>query len=233
VDPTGELWIATNDAQNPYRWVNECPQGGTCYQSIAVGTGNQNVRIYGTANQDDITNYAANEHGMINVADIADHPDAQFESVAGPQNDPEEYLNPANAVALFNAAQMYHDAHPDDAKLVFTAGSNENGQSANDANGNPIHHAHRNGENIDMRYMGADGQPLRGVAAADNADTARMASLWGAFRNQSPGLGAVLTGNPERFGFQPINRDLQNIHRNHFHLQRNYPRPPAPRGGRG
>jgi hypothetical protein len=95
-----------------------------------------------------------------------------------------------------------------------------------------MHRSHRNGENIDMRYVGADGRDLRGDAAADNADVARMTYLWDAFRNQNAAVGAVLTGNPVRFGLGPINADLQRVHRNHFHLQRNYPRPPAPAGPR-
>lgn len=229
IDPDGELWIGTNDRQNPYRWVDQCPEGGQCYVSVAavVGQNGQTARVYGSRDANDITNYDANGHGMVDVSDMANHHDSQFQSVAEPANDPEAYLNVPNAVALFNVARMYHDAHPDDARLVFTGGSNENGQSARGANGLPIHQSHRNGANIDMRYIGTDGRPIQGTTAADNADTVRMASLWGAFRNQSAALGAVLTGNPQRFGFGPLSQGLQNEHRNHFHLQRTYPRPPT------
>src|SRR5689334_11142744 len=113
---------------------------------------------------------------------------------------------------------MYHDAHPNDEKIVVTGGSNAAGQSALDANGARIHGTHRNGENIDIRYMDANGQSIRGPNAYSQADPQRMASLWGAFRSQTPGLGDVYTGNQKMFGLPAISKKLEKQHQSHFHL---------------
>jgi hypothetical protein len=162
----------------------------------------------------------ANENGLIDLSVMATHPDSQFESAAGPANDPETYLNPTNAAALFNATRMYHDAHPNDDRVVVTGASNSEGESALDSNGAPIHGTHRNGENIDIRYIDANGQSIRGPNAYALADPLRMSSLWGAFRSQTPGLGDVYTGNQARFGLPTISKKLENQHKNHFHLYR-------------
>jgi RHS repeat-associated protein len=227
IDPTGLLWIASGDAANPYRWVDECPQGGTCYQNVAaaVDTG---VAVYGSQNARDIRLYASNENGVVYVTGIAGHPDAKFNSAARNQAHPEHYLSPEAAAALFNAARDYADAYPDDSNIVMTAGSAETGNAALNAQGQPVHRSHRNGQNIDMRYMGNNGRPLVGNTASANADADRMTTLFDAFADQNAGLGAPLTGTPQRFGLGPISPGLQRIHQNHFHLQRNYPRPPQP-----
>jgi RHS repeat-associated protein len=227
IDPTGELWIASGDANNPYRWVDRCPEGGTCYEAVAaaVTTG---VRVYGSRDARDITSYNSNENGVVNVTDIANHRDARYDSVAGNQPHPEHFLSPTVAAALFNAARVYADAYPDDDDIVFTAGSAATGDPALNAQGEPVHRSHQNGQNIDMRYMGANGRSLVGNTASENADVARMSTLFAAFARQNAGLGAAITGTPERFGLGPISEALSNIHRNHVHFQRNYPRPPQP-----
>jgi RHS repeat-associated protein len=227
IDPTGELWIASGDANNPYRWVDECPQGGTCYQSVAAAI-NTGVAVYGSQNARDIRLYASNENGVVFVTGIARHPDAKFNSAARNQPHPEHFLSPEAAAALFNAARDYADAYPDDSNIVFTAGSAETGNAALNEQGRPIHRSHRNGQNIDMRYMGVNGRPLVGNTASANADVDRMETLFDAFAGQRAGLGAALTGTPERFGFGPLAPGTRAVHQNHFHLQRNYPRPPQP-----
>jgi len=202
---------------------------GTCYESVAavVGVNNtNNVVVYGSNNAQDITLYAANESGMIYITGLSRHHDVRFSTA--PQQHPEEYLDPTRAAALFNAARDYHDNHPNDANIVMTAGSAANGRPAVDENGRPIHQSHQRGQNIDLRYMGPNGRPLRGNTAADNADVGRTTDLLDAFANQNAELGAALTGNPARFGLDPIAERLRLIHRNHMHLQRNYPRVPQP-----
>jgi RHS repeat-associated protein len=219
IDPTGELWVAADDTGTRYNWVDTCPEGATCYESIAVAN-ESSVLIYGSRDQNDLTMELANENGLIDLSVMATHPDSQFESAAGPANDPETYLNPTNAAALFNATRMYHDAHPNDDRVVVTGASNSEGESALDSNGAPIHGTHRNGENIDIRYIDANGQSIRGPNAYALADPLRMSSLWGAFRSQTPGLGDVYTGNQARFGLPTISKKLENQHKNHFHLYR-------------
>ena len=225
VDPNGELWVATGDAANPYRWVDQCGQGQTCYTAIAANV-NNSIRVYGSSNTQDITNYQANENGMIDMRDVARHHDAQF--VYAQQPHPEPYLNATTGSALFNVAARYHELYPNDSRLVFTAGSAADGNPARDERGNFIHESHRNGANIDMRYMGTDGRPRVGNNASAEADVERTNRIRNLFSEQNAGLGAVLTGNPERFGLGPISERLQRIHRNHMHFQRNYPPPPQP-----
>jgi hypothetical protein len=58
VDPNGELWIASGDANNPYSWADECHKNQTCYESAAAAVG-RNLRVYGSENAQAITNYAA------------------------------------------------------------------------------------------------------------------------------------------------------------------------------
>src|SRR3972149_11652192 len=36
VDPNGELWIASSDANNPYSWVDECEEWQECHKSVAA-----------------------------------------------------------------------------------------------------------------------------------------------------------------------------------------------------
>jgi RHS repeat-associated protein len=219
IDPTGELWVAADAKGTSYNWVDTCPAGATCYESIAVAN-ETSVLIYGSRDQNDLTQELVNEDGLIDVAAMASHPDAQYESASGPNYDPETYLSTTNAAALFNVARMYHDEHPNDDKLVFTGGSNSEGQSALDSNGAPIHGTHQNGENIDLRYMDANGRSIKGPTASALADPQRMASLFGAFRNQTPGLANVYTGNQNRFGLPAISTKLEKQHKNHFHLYR-------------
>jgi RHS repeat-associated protein len=119
-DPNGELWVASGDKDNPFQWVDKCGEGQICFEVIAVGIGN-NLRVYGSNNAYDITNYQANENGVIDIRELARHHNARF-IVADGQNIPEEYLNTDAAMNLFNVAYDYSKLYPNDEKLVFTAG---------------------------------------------------------------------------------------------------------------
>lgn len=224
VDPNGELWVASGNASNPYSWVDECQKNQTCYENAAAVIGTS-VRVYGSRNAQDITNYAGNENGVVNVASLAGHADARFE-VAGGQRYPEEYLAPTQAPALFNVARDYRAAYPNDNELVFTAGSAASGGPALNAAGEPVHRSHQHGANIDMRYMGSTGAALVGGTAAANGDVTRMQRLFQLFGSANAGLGAALTGDPARYGLGAIDANLQRIHDNHVHFQSNYPPPP-------
>lgn len=163
VDPTGMAWDQ-NDGST-CKWVDSC--GGVapdvnCRNSVAVQT-QQGVTVYGSNNADDITQYAANDAGVVDVSEIAQHHDANF--LVGPQRVEENYLNPQTAAALFNVAGDYGAGmgHARDGKLVFTGGSAENGRPGVDpVTGLPLHQSHQGGANIDLRYMGANGQSLIG-----------------------------------------------------------------------
>jgi RHS repeat-associated protein len=224
VDPNGELWAASGDANNPYSWVDECQKNQTCHATVAANVGG-NLRVYGSANAQAITNYTANEHGMINVVTLAGNADANFESIQTAGRE-ENYLGVGQAAALFNVAATYGGNYPNDNRLVFTGGSTATGGSAVDANGQPIHRSHRNGSNVDLRYMGDAGSSLTGNTAAGSGNVGRNQYIINQFAGQNAGLGAALTGDPARYGLGPISARLQQIHQDHIHFQRNYPAPP-------
>jgi hypothetical protein len=98
VDPNGELWVASGDANNPYSWVDKCAEGQTCLETVATVVG-RNLRVYGSGNAQAITNYAANGNGLINVATLAGNADANFESVQRPGME-ENYLGVSQAAVV-------------------------------------------------------------------------------------------------------------------------------------
>jgi RHS repeat-associated protein len=226
VDPTGLLWIATDDENNPYRWVDECPEGGTCYSSVAANVGGD-VHIYGSRDAQDITISIANEYGMVAFTGLAMHPDAAFESAAGQQVTEEHFVSVDTGVAIFNATKYYEGLHPDDDKIVITHGSIETGGTGtNPITGRPAHPAgHRNGTNIDIRYMDANGRPIRNRDAVDRADTQRTMDIADAF--DRVGWGATITGDQARFGLRAVSQATEQAHRNHMHIQRAWPVRPA------
>jgi hypothetical protein len=169
--------------------------------------------------------FAANKSGLINVATLAGNADANFESIQTAGRE-ENYLGLSQAAALFNVAAAYGQKYPDDDELVFTGGSTATGGSALDANGRSIHQSHRNGANVDLRYMGDDGTTLTGHTAAANRNVERNEYIMSQFAGQNANLGATLTGDPARYGLGPIPAGLQQIHETHMHFQQNYPAPP-------
>jgi hypothetical protein len=226
VRPDEKHWLASGNAADPYSWVPECPADQTCHSSVAAVVGD-NLRVYGSQGAADVTTYSPNEHSMIDVVDVSRHCDANFESVQTPGRE-ENYLGVEQTKGLFNVASSYRERYPADDPLVFTGGSTATGGSALDANGRPIHRSHRNGSNIDLRYMGEDGSPLTGNTAAANGSVERNQYIINQFAAQSGNLDAALTGNPGRYGLEPIPAPLQQAHRNHMHFQNNYPAVPQP-----
>ena len=225
VDPNGELWVSSGNANDPDSWVDECEKGKTCYESVAAAL-KIGVRVYGSRNATDITNYTANPSGMVDVAAMSGHANAEFESVQTPGRE-ENYLAPAQGAALFNVAAAYSGLYPNDSKLVFTGGSTGSGGSALDASGRSIHaQSHRGGTNIDLRYMGATGLSLTGGNAAALGDVGRNTAIIQLLGVQTAGLGAAVTGDPARCGLGPIDAGLQRMHSNHMHFQSTYPPPP-------
>jgi RHS repeat-associated protein len=226
VDPTGLLWIATDDENNPYRWVDECPEGGTCYSSVAANVGGD-VHIYGSRDARDITISIANEYGMVAFTGLAMHPDAAFQSAAAQQVTEEHFVSVDTGVAIFNATKYYEGLHPDDDEIVITHGSIETGGTGtNPITGRPAHPAgHRNGTNIDIRYMDANGRPIRNRDAVDRADTQRTMDIADAF--DRVGWGATITGDQARFGLRAVSQATEQAHRNHMHIQRAWPVRPA------
>ena len=222
IDPNGELWISSNDASNPYSWVDECGENQTCHETIAARVGDA-LRVYGSSSARDITDYATNEHGMIDVANLSGHVNANFESIQTLGQE-ENFLGIAQALTLFNVGSIYGQNYPADSPLVLTGASTATGGSA------IIRQSHQNGTNIDLRYMGADGTSLTGNTAAANGDPERNMLIMNLFAQQNAGLGAAITGDPARYGLGALNSEnLRLIHRNHMHFQNTYPARMEPR----
>ena len=224
VDPDGEDWVKTDDKDNPYEWVDKCAKGQKdCYHVVAAEVGN-NLRVYGSKDEKDITNYEANKYGMVDMREVAKHHDAEFVVKSGAG---EPYLNTRTGSGLFNVSYQYRQLFPNDEKLMMTAGSLASGGSL------PIHESHKRGNNVDIRYMGEDGRTIQSPRAVELADVERTKKLQELFREQNSGLDNVITGNPLRFGWPDIqSQSLKNIHKNHMHFQRNYPRTVSKRPGR-
>jgi RHS repeat-associated protein len=227
IDPDGEDWVKNTGEdkdKNPYIWIDKCAEGQKdCYKVVAVNVGG-NLRVYGSKDEKDITNYNANKSGMIDMREVAKHHDAEFIVKPGAG---EPYLNARTGSALFNVAYQYSQLYPDDQKLMMTAGSLANGSSL------PIHSSHKQGNNVDLRYMGEDGKTIQSKVAYSLADVERTKSLIKLFKEQNAGLDAVITGQPPRFGLPDIaDKALKNQHRDHMHFQRTYPKIVQERPGR-
>jgi RHS repeat-associated protein len=224
IDPTGLCWVAASSGIGTYDWMAQPNQGQTCFDAVASDSGG-NVKVYGDYGPNDITTYKQNEHHMINVRDLSQHHDSNFD-VANGQAHPEEFLDATRASALFNVAFEYGEAYPSDGPLVFTAGSTATGEPAKGANGRYLHQSHWLGKNIDLRYMGWDNQALSGDNAVERAEEDRTRFLQRAFAEQEAGLGAMLTGDQGLFGLPPISAALEQEHGSHMHFQSNYPAAP-------
>jgi len=222
VDPNGELWVASGNSGNPYSWVDQCGKGQTCFSAVAVNVSG-NLRVYGSYNANDVTSYAANSHGMVDMVAVSQHHDAEFIS-RQTQGSEENYLGAKQGAALFNVAEAYHQAFPTDSKLTFTGGSTAEGLPAlNPQTGEPLHSSHHDGVNVDLKYMSPSGNSTHSAGA----DVERTLFLLHAFAGQNAGLGAALTGTPIRFGL--AHHRLEAMHMSHMHFQRNYP--PSPKKG--
>ena len=216
-DPSGELWVLNTGGdrvRNPYRWVDTCGSGQTCWKSVAFGTGD-GVRVYGSRSADDISNYFANQHGQMNLESLLSHRDSNFTSVAMYQGIPEPYLSIKAAVALFNVGSLYKDRFAGDQKLVFTNGNGADGKPCSHPDGRPCHSGHRGGD-ADLRYMDGEGHPLVGMSASARADGTRTRFIVESFKRM--GFCESFSGDPQRLGTLPASAGNKKLHRNHLHV---------------
>jgi RHS repeat-associated protein len=221
IDPSGELWVRNtadgNAKDQPYMWVDKCSEGQTCYNVVAYNSGT-GVTIYGSNNSQDITNYTANDNGMINLRDLSSHHDAQF-IVADGQSRPEEFASTQASTALFNIAYEYHQNHPDDDKLVMTASVESTGKPATGCKGPgiPCHSPRHNGNSLDLRYMNGKGRAVHnGKYSVNDADVGRTKELVEAFATY--GMTEKFTGNQSKFGFPTTTTGTEGIHKDHLHV---------------
>lgn len=173
--------------------------------AIAYNDG-QSIRVeISNNNSKDTKVYQANKSGMIDVRNFSAHPAAKF-IVADGQNVPEEYLSPRAATSLFNVAQKYSEIYANDVKLVFTAGSASNGKPGL-CGTEPCHASHQQGSCVDVRYMGGNGQDVKGDTTYLSADIERTVWLIKAFGKD--GLTKVYTGDNTRFGLPDKTTPIQ------------------------
>ncbi len=193
VDPDGELWVASGNSSDPYSWVDSCAKSQTCFTSAAANIG-RDLRVYGSTNAQDISNYGANRSGMIDLNTVAGQHDAEFLVKGGCEN-LERFASADAAAGLFNVARDYA-ADPrfgEDAKLVITAASHKNGAGSA---AHLVSHGDPNSA-IDFRYIGANGQPIQGKNAAASGDPVRNAALFTLF--SKAGFNQTVSGRPEDF----------------------------------
>jgi RHS repeat-associated protein len=200
IDPNGELWIDSGDKNDPYSWVDECQDDQTCYGAAAAVVG-KSLRVYGSGSEDDITNYKANKNGNIDLNDLAENNDSNFDV----KSDAHSYLSLKNAAAFFNTAEQYGEAYPDDKPLFVTDAGKANGANF------PPHKTHGQGRSADIRYMDENGNPLQGKNAATDADDDRISTLVDIAKDN--GFNQNYSARPKDFGTQ-----YAPGHDNHLHL---------------
>ncbi len=200
IDPTGELWISSGDAQNPYSWVDKCKKGQTCYESRAAAVGDT-VVIYGSENAKDITTIAENDNGYIALTAVSNQHDAFFDV----KNGNKAFMSPQNAAALFNTFADYKEEYANDSKFMVVEAGLSSGK-----NFDP-HASHDHGRSVDLRYKDENGQNLQGKRVVFQADKFRMGTLVDAA--EANGFSQIFSGRPKDFGTA-----YAKSHGNHLHF---------------
>lgn len=163
IDPKGELWVASGNASNPYKWVDKCKAGMTCHASVATSVGASLV-VYGARDAKDVTSYAANSHGYVNLNNVAQNSSSSFEVKPGSTS----YASPETTAAVFNVAEAYRAQFPGSDKLYLTQAGRPDGARRGPSK------THNLGRSIDLRYQDATGRNLQGQTAGAMADITRM-----------------------------------------------------------
>jgi len=216
IDPDGELWVASGDSNNPYSWVDECAQNQTCYDSVGAVVGNS-LRLYGSSNAQDITNIRANAYGMVDLNDIDQQHDAAFDVNSHTEY---SYVSLQTGADFFNFIQDYQSNYPDAPNLYVSEAGADDGSRV------PGHITHRDGKQIDLRYVNDDGRPIQNPEAYNMADADRM---WDIFRMaHNSGMTQIYAGDDEEWGDYAHRPTMQGAdpHFSHFHLSIPNPRPP-------
>ncbi|MEZ5306398.1 MAG: hypothetical protein R2684_04550 [Pyrinomonadaceae bacterium] len=218
IDPDGEEWVENtgkDKAEKPWIWVDKCPKKQTCYE-IVVTRNSNSLTIY--QKNGGTSTYYANEHGQIDLRELAMNDDAYFE-VANDQRVPEEWVGIQAASALFVAAYNYHSVYTSDDKLVVTAANLSNGKPCVHKSGKKCHSGHR-GNALDIRYMNSDGNAVKaGDSSYSLADVERMKKLIDLFSKS--GFNTVFTGYNPKFGLPRPAKNTkgnENVHKNHIHF---------------
>jgi hypothetical protein len=177
--------------------VNKCGFADDCIKTAAVAN-NNSVTVYGTLGADDVTNYAANSNGYVDVSQMTSNSGANFSFQPGVSS---TFATPQTAAGLFDAAAAYGQEHPSDSRLSL----NDIGSST----GGPIppHQTHDHGRSVDMRYMDNNGRTVNNVL---NADDSRMADLISIFKQA--GFNQNYSDNNVSYGVQWAPGHANHIH---------------------
>ncbi len=200
IDPTGELWVASGNASNPYSWVDKCGKNQTCYETVAAVVGTD-VQIYGSKNASDVTSYSANADGYVDLNAVSSHADAAFSVKSGSPS----FLSPQSAAGFFNTAADYASRFPGSAGLFVTQAGEADGARRGQSK------THNFGRSVDLRYQDAAGRNIQGRRAANAADINRMSYLVG--RAVSYGFDQNYSSRPTEFGTR-----FALYHENHLHI---------------
>jgi RHS repeat-associated protein len=211
VDPTGELWVSSGNANNPYSWVDKCNLDQTCYEAIAASL-NGNLRIYGASSKDDISIYDQNKTHMVDLGEVAANDDSKF-SLKNPKMK-DRFTTSEAAAAWFNATYDFASTYGN-TRFVVTAASLENGE------GGPLHPDSHGWPNagIDFRYFDMS---MQTTPSSKSADAGKMFSIFNSAVYW--GFNQTVSGRPVFFGTGPKNvhskdyQKLVNEHQNHGHV---------------
>jgi len=211
VDPTGEWWIESGNAADPYKWVDECGSYAPCWDRIAADAGDQ-VIIYGPRDAKDIVKLPAIK-GRVDLK-LAASGDYGF--VFQSDDITATWTSVGAAVRFLNIALWNSQLGGPDLEL------NDYGNKAGTKFGNHSEHMPpRNG--FDLRYLTKKGG-VSNINRSDYETTKRFLEIAAA-----QGYSAPLTGyrTEERLVIRlvvrvPSNdqypgRHLEN-HWNHIHL---------------
>ncbi len=211
--PTGICWVAAPSGVGTYDWMNSPNPGQTCLNAVATSNGNT-LTMYGSSNAQDITKLTGNDHGMIDLQDMSAQHDAGIDVKQGNYT----YVNVQTGADFFNFLQDYQSNYPNAPNLVVTEAGSSDGSLV------PGHLSHRDGKQIDLRYVDANGNPIQGAKASDSADSDRM---WDIFRGaHASGLTQIYLGDETKWGdFGHTPAAPADPHSSHFHLSIPNPRP--------
>ncbi|WP_263418394.1 carbohydrate-binding domain-containing protein [Terriglobus albidus] len=212
IDPTGMCWVAAPSGVGTYDWMNTPTIGQTCVNAVATSSGST-LTMYGSNGATDITKLDGNEHGMIDLQDISAQHDAIIDVKVGDYT----YVNAQTGANLFNFLQDYQSNYSDAPNLYITEAGAWDGSSV------PGHQSHKDGMQIDLRYVDDAGKPVQGKTAYDSANSDRM---WDLMRmSKAAGLTQIYAGDETKWG-DFAHRPSTSPHEDHWHISIPNPKPP-------
>jgi hypothetical protein len=127
------------------------------------------------------------------------------------------YVSAQTGADFFNFLQDYQGNYPDAPNLVVTEAGSEDGSEV------PGHQSHKDGKQIDLRYVDDKGNSIQGKEAYNSADADRM---WDLMRmSHNAGLTQIYSGDESKWG-DYSHRPATSPHEDHWHISIPNPVPP-------